>query len=129
MTIKRFFIKWSGRLCLIWVYASVIVMSAMPLNAAEASPNILAGMVGRSLYASRDDSSNAEQGTMPRGARLEQKFCTQCHALPNPSQHTATQWPGVVARMERYMGNRNLPVPDRQQTNEILDYLGKNGSE
>src|SRR6266511_4527675 len=34
-----------------------------------------------------------------RGAQLVAKFCAQCHALPAPTQHSATDWPSVVRRM------------------------------
>jgi cytochrome c2 len=33
--------------------------------------------------------------------------CSQCHALPDPSQHTAAEWPGIVKRMQRHMAWAN----------------------
>lgn len=29
--------------------------------------------------------------------------CSQCHALPDPTQHTAREWPAVVERMKGHM--------------------------
>jgi len=30
----------------------------------------------------------------------EAKFtCSQCHALPNPNQHSKSEWPNVITRM------------------------------
>jgi hypothetical protein len=36
--------------------------------------------------------------------------CSQCHALPDPRQHTARQWPAVVERMKRHMAWANVVV-------------------
>jgi hypothetical protein len=47
--------------------------------------------------------------------------CTQCHALPDPRQHTAREWPGVVERMKRHMAWANTVVgPDSLKTNPVL---------
>ena len=39
--------------------------------------------------------------------------CSQCHVLPDPARHTATEWPAVVARMERNMEWMNRVVGSR----------------
>jgi mono/diheme cytochrome c family protein len=36
--------------------------------------------------------------------------CQQCHVLPDPGRHTASEWPAVVARMERNMEWMNRVV-------------------
>jgi hypothetical protein len=46
--------------------------------------------------------------------------CGQCHVLPDPHRHTATEWPAVVARMQKNMEwiNRvvsSKPVPGEPQ--------------
>jgi hypothetical protein len=46
--------------------------------------------------------------------------CQQCHVLPDPRRHTASEWPAVVVRMEKNMEwmNRvvgNRPEPDQPQ--------------
>lgn len=33
------------------------------------------------------------------GAKLVAKYCAQCHELPTPTAHSATDWPGVIRRM------------------------------
>ena len=38
-----------------------------------------------------------------RGAAFLVSYCTQCHALPSPRMHAATEWPPVVARMTERM--------------------------
>jgi cytochrome c2 len=58
--------------------------------------------------------------------------CSQCHALPDPKRHTAREWPGVVARMERNMlwmnrvvGTKADPREPQLRVDEIVDYLRK----
>jgi hypothetical protein len=46
--------------------------------------------------------------------------CGQCHVLPDPQRHTAKEWPGVVARMQKNMEWMNRvvgskPVPGEPQ--------------
>jgi cytochrome c5 len=47
--------------------------------------------------------------------------CSQCHALPDPSQHTAREWPAVVKRMEEHMRWTNTVVgsPELRTTPEL----------
>jgi hypothetical protein len=33
------------------------------------------------------------------GAHLVTRFCNQCHSLPSPAMHSATDWPRVLRRM------------------------------
>jgi mono/diheme cytochrome c family protein len=50
------------------------------------------------------------------GAGLLATYCAQCHALPTPTAHSATDWPGVVRRMWLRMGHLpegyEVKVPD-----------------
>jgi cytochrome c2 len=47
--------------------------------------------------------------------------CTQCHALPDPQRHTASEWPAVVQRMRGYMRWANTVTgdPDLRTTPEL----------
>jgi cytochrome c5 len=62
---------------------------------------------------------------MPRGPGAEAfaSHCATCHALPDPRQHPAADWPAVVARMARNAGimQRGSMTPDVQDT--ITGYL------
>lgn len=49
--------------------------------------------------------------------------CAQCHALPDPTQHTPSEWPGVVGRMQRNMAVMGKPVPDRATIEAIVGFL------
>ena len=56
--------------------------------------------------------------------------CQQCHVLPDPRRHTASEWPAVVARMQqnmewmnRVVGNRHPPDEPQLRVEEIESYL------
>jgi hypothetical protein len=58
--------------------------------------------------------------------------CQQCHVLPDPRRHTASEWPAVVARMEKNMewmnrvvGNRPDPDEPQLRIEEINAFLVK----
>ena len=58
-----------------------------------------------------------------KGAILFKETCSQCHALPDPSLHTAQEWSAVVERMRfnmQAMGKRVIPG---QEKKKIVDYL------
>ncbi|TAK44033.1 MAG: hypothetical protein EPO27_13515 [Betaproteobacteria bacterium] len=69
------------------------------------------------------------------GARLVQRYCVQCHNLPNPAMHDARRWPSVVERMVlRMRGQGNLGVlmkemmagveaPTEEEHRALLAYL------
>jgi len=65
-----------------------------------------------------------------RGAQLVAKFCVQCHALPAPTQHSATDWPSVARRMwlrmEWLPDSLGVQVPADAERYEILQYLTVN---
>lgn len=48
--------------------------------------------------------------------------CTQCHALPDPRQHTRQEWPTVIERMKRHMAWANTVVGvDSLRTVPVLE--------
>jgi hypothetical protein len=71
------------------------------------------------------------------GARLTQRYCVQCHNLPNPAMHHAEKWPAIVDRMvvrmeghgnmgklmAEMMGGVNAPAP--AETKALTAYLQK----
>jgi hypothetical protein len=60
-----------------------------------------------------------------RAGHAFQSFCSQCHALPDPKQHTAQEWPAVVARMKAHEATLGKFVPDETETREIIGFLRK----
>jgi len=62
-------------------------------------------------------------GLESKSGRLFAQTCSQCHALPDPQQHTAAQWPSVVARMEQHMRQSNIPLPGEREIKDIDAFL------
>lgn len=64
------------------------------------------------------------------GANVLMTYCAQCHALPTPGAHSATDWPGVVRRMWLRMDwlpdELGVRIPSTQERYALLDYLTKN---
>ncbi len=58
-----------------------------------------------------------------RGAILFKNTCAQCHALPDPSMHTAQEWGAVVERMRGNMQAMARRVITDQERTEIVNYL------
>jgi mono/diheme cytochrome c family protein len=65
-----------------------------------------------------------------RGAQLLAEYCAQCHSLPAPTQHSATDWPSVVRRMWLRMDflpeSLGIKVPTPADRFELLSYLNAN---
>ena len=38
-----------------------------------------------------------------RGATLMNIYCAQCHELPTPVMHSATEWPAILSRMQSHL--------------------------
>ena len=56
--------------------------------------------------------------------------CSQCHAAPDPQQHTSREWPAVVDRMKQHMSWANIVVgaPELRtvpelRTQDIVQFL------
>ncbi len=76
-----------------------------------------------------------------QGAALVQRYCVQCHNLPNPAMHHAAKWPPVVARMVGRMEGRGnmgrlmadmmagVKAPSQAERRALLGYLGKHAQE
>lgn len=65
-----------------------------------------------------------------QGAQLEGKYCAQCHSLPTPDAHSATDWPIVTRRMwlrmEALPESLGVQVPTDAERFVILQYLNAN---
>lgn len=62
-----------------------------------------------------------------RGAQLVIQYCSQCHPLPTPTMHSATDWPSVARRMwlrmELLPTSLGVQVPPAADRFTILTYL------
>jgi len=66
------------------------------------------------------------------GAKLVERYCGACHALPDPAQHPAAAWPGVLAEMERQIHARimrNAPAPSREEWRALEAYLRRHAAD
>jgi hypothetical protein len=69
------------------------------------------------------------------GARLTQRYCVQCHNLPNPAMHHAARWRPVFERMVLRMRGRGnmgtlmkemmagVEAPSEDEARTLLAYL------
>ncbi len=71
----------------------------------------------RSLDRSRSADLDSPDG------RAFAATCSRCHALPDPTQHTADEWPAVVQRMVGNMKTMGKTVPDDATLAQVLRYL------
>jgi cytochrome c5 len=64
------------------------------------------------------------------GAQLVAKYCAQCHELPSPAMHSATDWPSVARRMwlrtEWLSPSLGVKVPTMAERFALLAYLTSN---
>jgi cytochrome c5 len=57
------------------------------------------------------------------GGQVFKNTCSQCHATPDPKQHSAQEWPRVVLRMKANMRHAHKEIPDSKTTQEIVAFL------
>ena len=64
------------------------------------------------------------------GAKLVVSYCAQCHNMPTPQMHSATDWPSVARRMWLRMGllspSLGVKVPTLADRYALLNYLTAN---
>jgi cytochrome c5 len=65
-----------------------------------------------------------------RGGQLVANYCAQCHDLPTPQMHSATDWPSIARRMwlrmELLPSTLGVKVPTAAERFAILDYMTAN---
>lgn len=64
------------------------------------------------------------------GAKLVGSYCGQCHNVPSPQMHSATDWPSIARRMwlrmELLPPSLGVKVPSMAERFALLDYLTGN---
>jgi cytochrome c5 len=64
------------------------------------------------------------------GAQLVVQYCTQCHSLPSPAMHSATDWPRVLRRMWLRMDympdSLGIRTANEGERGTVLNYLMAN---
>ncbi len=64
------------------------------------------------------------------GAKLVGTYCGQCHNIPSPQMHSATDWPSIARRMwlrmELLSPSLGVKVPTMAERFALLDYMTAN---
>ncbi len=68
------------------------------------------------------DQSKLKHLDTPSGIAFLQT-CPQCHALPDPQQHTTQEWPGVTIRMKQNMQFMHKPLIQPKEEALIVQFL------
>ncbi len=88
-------------------------------------------------YLQKHGQLRVEPDSLPEAGRSRAwtsyvQACGQCHTLPDPRRHTRSEWPAVVARMEKNMqwmnrviGSKADPREPQSRSDEIVGYLQK----
>jgi cytochrome c5 len=75
------------------------------------------------------DSGDLAEPESP-GAHLVDHFCNQCHPLPSPAMHSATDWPRVLRRMwlrmDRLPDSLGIRTANEGERGTVLKYLMAN---
>lgn len=74
-------------------------------------------------YAQRPLRSSPSPSPENKAGQAFNEVCARCHALPDPAQHSAGEWPAVVQRMKTYMSKTDKAVPDEAELAAINGYL------
>ncbi|MGQ0751871.1 MAG: hypothetical protein ACT4PS_15170 [Betaproteobacteria bacterium] len=59
---------------------------------------------------SQKEIDPAHPGLRTEAGKMFSIACSQCHAAPDPQQHTSREWPAVVERMKQHMAWANIIV-------------------
>jgi cytochrome c5 len=73
-------------------------------------------------------ASPGEVGDSPAAQLFAQK-CSVCHQTPSPRAHAASEWEGVVARMQSNMARMDVKPLMPEQVQQITKYLQEHGKE
>jgi len=70
---------------------------------------------------SQKEIDPAHPGLRTEAGKMFSLACSQCHAAPDPRQHTRREWPAIVERMKQHMGWANTVVgsPELRTTPEL----------
>lgn len=105
------------------------------MNTLMAVANRFGGLLGnvkipapaeyRQLVDYLDRHSLQPLNTQPEGlgANAFAQHCSACHALPDPAQHSVSEWSAVIKRMQRNMQIMRYDAPSADSLMQIQLYL------
>jgi len=116
---------------LLLVRSDPMPMDGMGMKDQGAMKEMMKRMIGDQLPPGIDEADLPEPKS--RGAQFLARYCVQCHDLPPPVLHTSSEWPKVVARMERRMEmmsqTGSILNPTNQEQAAILKYLQRHATD
>jgi cytochrome c5 len=128
--------KWSGVLGMVVACGVAAGCREQPPAAVSSTPPSMSSADALILAAVKVGlpPANVAPADLPdphsRGAGLLGKYCAQCHSLPTPVAHSATDWPGVVRRMWLRMDyiadSFGVHKPSSGERYDMLQYLTTN---
>lgn len=71
----------------------------------------------------RPIAPDSVSGTRALGGSLFARTCNRCHALPDPMQHSPSEWPAVVSRMRANMSRFRVDTISDETAREITAWL------
>jgi len=74
-------------------------------------------------YALKPLISKKLSGSNTSAGKSFRAVCSQCHALPDPGQHTTNEWPSVVIRMQKNIIAMGKTPLDKATAREITGFL------
>ncbi len=87
---------------------------------------ILRSYLAQNAQQPLDKSQYADLDT-PAGRAFE-ATCSQCHAAPDPAQHSPNEWARVVLRMKNNITAAGRPIPDDATMDMITEFLKTHGA-
>lgn len=105
-----------------WLYLYQHMQTTRGMGWMWAAP-MMPGMMWRPMPGVGNAQPLPEPGS--RGAALITTYCTQCHAAPSPTLHTAEEWVSVTSRMQLHMasGLSGIKTPTEEEMRLILSYM------
>lgn len=79
---------------------------------------------------SGDETARVVENHYPQpsspGEKVLRKYCSDCHAPPQPNTHTAAEWPNIILRMQQHRISKALIPMSEEQRRLLVAYMQKN---
>lgn len=95
----------------------------LPMRGLLVASLLLIGCTGND-EAGRVVENHYPQASSP-GEKLLRRFCSDCHAPPQPGTHKAAEWPNIILRMQQHRISKALVPMDEDQKRKLTAYMQK----
>lgn len=86
------------------------LMKEMMAEVRAPTPDEISALTGYLQKYAQKEIAPGHPALKSNAGKMFALACSQCHALPDPHQHTAREWPAVVERMKGHMLWANIVV-------------------